>query len=62
MSIIEEIYAALLLARPGDLAEVRKYIAWIKFRRQVNDRFYFSAHWVTASGPHWIGRYMDENH
>jgi hypothetical protein len=59
MTIIEEIYAALLLARPGDLAEVRRYIQWIMIRRQINDRFYFSAHWVTrpptpAARAHWV--------
>jgi hypothetical protein len=67
MTIVEEIYAALLLAKPGDLAEVRKYIKWIMIRRQVNDRFYFSAHWVTrpnhpGARPHWVGRYMDDIH
>jgi hypothetical protein len=59
MTIIEEIYAALLLAKPGDLAEVRKYIKWIMIRRQVNNHFYFCAHWVTrAHAPagriHWV--------
>jgi hypothetical protein len=46
MTILEEIYAALLLARPDDLTEVRRYIEWIRIRRRVNDRFYFRAHWV----------------
>lgn len=57
MTIIEEIYAALLLARPDDLSEVEKYIKWILIRRQINRRFYFQAHWVTrppARRAHWI--------
>ena len=51
MTIIEEIYMALLLARPDDLKEFEKYIRWILVRRQINQRFYFSAHWVQHSGP-----------
>jgi hypothetical protein len=59
MTIPEEIYAALLLAKPGDLAEVRKYIQWLLIRRQVNARFYCSAHWVTRperprAWVHWV--------
>jgi hypothetical protein len=59
MTIIEEIYLALLLAKPGDLAEVRKYIQWLTLRRQVNQHFYFSAHWITRAHPqagrvHWV--------
>ena len=62
MTIIEEIYAALLLAKPDDLREVEKYIKWIIFRRQVNRRFYFSAHWIRGPRrPHWVGRHTDIN-
>lgn len=54
MTIIEEIYAALLLAKPGDLSEVEKYIKWILVRRRVNQHFYFSAHWVSPTQTHRI--------
>lgn len=59
--MINEIIAALLLSNPKDLAVIRKYIAWMKIRRAVNDRFYFRAHWVQKTAPqlsarrvHWI--------
>jgi hypothetical protein len=59
MNTAEEIYSALLLTRPGDLAEVRKYIQWIMIRRRINGYFYFAAHWVTRPSArdaraHWV--------
>lgn len=56
MTLIEEIYAALLLARPDDLSEVEKYIRWISIRRRINQRFYFQAHWISQQSvrAHWI--------
>lgn len=57
MTAIEEIIAALLLAGPGDMKAVRQYLGWMKFRRQVNDRFYLAAHWAKSSNKyHWVGR------
>ena len=56
MSIEEELLAALLLSSPEDLRAVRHYIGWMRFRRQVNDKFYPSRHWVkSARRYHWVG-------
>lgn len=62
MDIIEEIYLALLLTHPADLHTIRRYIAWVSFRRRMHNQFYFMAHWVPNSTArkiatqhaHWI--------
>ena len=56
MNPIHEIFIALMAAGPDDLDAVRRYIQWIKVRRQVNHRFYFAAHWVERSKKlhHWV--------
>lgn len=49
------IYTALQQSHPEDLETIRKYIAWVKFRRNMHDVFYFSAHWVKPSRrAHWV--------
>lgn len=55
-TIIDEIIAALALSGPGDLAAVRRYIGWIKFRRMVMRQFYPAHHWVRSKRRyHWVG-------
>ena len=56
MNLIEEITAVLLLLGPDDLEAARNYLEWMKIRRQINNRFYFIAHWVgNEKRYHWIG-------
>jgi len=56
MNITDEIITALLLLGPDDLEAARKYLRWIKVRRQVHNRFYFVAHWVSSERKyHWVG-------
>lgn len=53
--IIAEIRAALLLANPDDLELFERYLKWMLIRRQVNNRFYFRAHWIApARRYHWL--------
>lgn len=53
---MEEIVLALRYTHRDDLEKIRRYVAWMKVRRRVNDRFYFAAHWLTRpkGGYHWI--------
>jgi hypothetical protein len=58
MSYVEEIITALLLLGTEDLENARRYLRWMQLRRQINDRFYFAAHWIeTTPRPHyhWVG-------
>ncbi len=48
-------FTAIQQAHHEDLETIRKYIAWVKFRRNVTDVFYFSAHWVRSGQRyHWV--------
>ena len=52
---MDEIIAALLKTHRADLLNIRRYIAWMKIRRKVNNHFYLSAHWVgSGKKHHWI--------
>jgi len=53
---VEEIFAALLVAHPSDYPAIRKYVAWVAFRRRMYNEFYLSPHWVRAERQcHWVG-------
>lgn len=61
MDIDELIAQELLDAHPSDLEVIRKYVAWVKFRRQMNRMFYPAAHWLLPApkpkpAVHWVGR------
>ncbi len=50
------IFTALQQTHQDDLETIRKYIAFVKFRRTVTDVFYFAAHWVRSGRRHhWVG-------
>lgn len=54
---IEEIIAALLVAHPDDYPKIRRYIAWVKFRRMMHDQFFLAAYWVRPFKKyHWVGK------
>jgi hypothetical protein len=46
MTILDEIYAALLASDSADLPAIKKYVTWVQFRRRVNNHFYTRAHWI----------------
>jgi hypothetical protein len=46
--MLDEIYEALFQSHPADRNQIKKYIAWLKFRRNMHDQFYMPAHWVYA--------------
>lgn len=51
----EDIIAALASSHPADLVKIRRYVAWIRLRRQIDRHFYIRAHWVDAPARvHWI--------
>ncbi len=61
--MIGELCEILDTSDSSDLYAIRKYIAWVQFRRQMHDVFYTKAHWVQRSvwkkssgafGAHWI--------
>ncbi len=50
-----QIFTAIQQAHPDDFETIRKYIAWVKFRRTVTDVFYYAAHWVRSGRRyHWV--------
>jgi len=52
---IEEIFAALLVTHPSDIPIIKKYVAWVSFRRRMHNEFYLAVHWVSsAPSYHWI--------
>jgi len=57
MDIDELLAQAIFESHKLDLQTIRKYVAWVKFRRVMNNQFYFNAHWLTRSSrkQHWIG-------
>lgn len=55
MDIDEQLAQAIFDSDPEDLQTIRKYIAWVKFRRKMNYTFYPCAHWVAPKQKyHWI--------
>lgn len=53
--MIDDIFAALMLAHPSDLGTIKHYIRWVKFRRVIHNRFYFNAYWVRSGRKyHWV--------
>lgn len=53
--MIEEIIAALMLSHPHDIQTIKRYVAWVKFRRTIHHAFYRQVHWVkTSQRVHWI--------
>jgi hypothetical protein len=53
---IEEIVTALRQTHRADISIIKKYIAWVAFRRRMNDQFFPAVHWVTGArvSYHWI--------
>jgi hypothetical protein len=47
--MIEDIITALLLTHPQDFSTIKRYIAFIKFRRMMYDHFYAPVHWVKSA-------------
>jgi len=43
---IEEIRVALKESHSSDLEVIKRYIAWVGFRRRMHTLFYFRAHWI----------------
>jgi hypothetical protein len=57
--IIDEIIAALLLSHSADLQSIKKYVAWVRYRRMMHNAFYTGTHWVQSSRKyHWVGRWL----
>lgn len=53
--MLEDIRAALQQTHPADHYTIKKYIAWVRFRRQMHNEFYQFAHWVNKSIPLPLG-------
>jgi hypothetical protein len=52
---IEEIFTALRQTHPADLPTIKRFVAWVKFRRRMHNEFYLTIHWVHTSRPyHWV--------
>jgi len=55
----DEIRRALIEVHDDDRQTIRHYIAWVRIRRKITDRFYRKHHWVVpAAQPfnaHWVG-------
>jgi hypothetical protein len=54
--MLERIRDELGRAHPEDLAVIRQYVAWVRFRGYVNNLFYVypRAHWVNPLRAHWV--------
>ena len=46
--MLDEIIQALKESNPADRYQIKRYIAWLRFRRKMHDQFYTPAHWVYA--------------
>jgi hypothetical protein len=46
--MLDEIYDAVKDSDPADRYQIKRYIAWLQFRRRTHDQFYLPAHWVYA--------------
>jgi hypothetical protein len=50
--MLDEILDALNDSNPADRHQIKKYIAWLSFRRRTHNQFYATAHWVyTQKAP-----------
>lgn len=58
MNLIDEIISGLLVLGPEDMEVVKRYLHWMMLRRQVNNRFYLTPHWVKKPPAryHWINK------
>lgn len=53
---IEEIFAALLVCHPSDMPAIRRYVAFVGFRRRMYNEFYMNPHWARPEKKyHWVG-------
>lgn len=57
----DDIRRALSDSHPDDLPAIRKYVAWVQFKRMIHNAFYFRAHWIRsnkqapmAAEYHWV--------
>lgn len=53
--MLEKIRLELQNSHPADLQVIYQYVAWLRFRRYVNNAFYLysQAHWVKVPA-HWV--------
>ncbi len=49
--MFDQIYDALKESHPADRYHIKRYIAWLEFRRRTHDQFYMPAHWVGEKRP-----------
>jgi len=49
--MFEEIYTELRLIHPADRLQIKRYIAWVGFRRRMHNEFYLQVHWVARALP-----------
>jgi len=61
--MLEEIHTALQKTHPADMYQIKRYIAWVGFRRRMHNEFYLVAHWLhnprvpqlmESRHAHWI--------
>lgn len=55
---MDDFRGELRRVHPCDLPAIRRYIAWVQFRRAMHEAFYHPVHWVQpgARRVHWVGR------
>jgi hypothetical protein len=54
--MIDDIFTALLLSDSADIPIIKKYVAFLRFRRRMYEGFYPSQHWVMPEKKyHWVG-------
>lgn len=53
--MLDEIRNALEQTHPADRHTIKRYIAWVRFRRQMYNEFYQFAHWVNHPVPLPLG-------
>ena len=51
MMLENEIHDALNKTDPADIHNIKRYVAWVAFRRRMHNQFYFLAHWVISPAP-----------
>jgi len=53
--MLERIRDELRQAHPADLAAIREYVVWLRFRQHAYETFstYSRAHWVNFPA-HWV--------
>lgn len=53
--MLDDIRTALQQTHPSDHHVIKKYIAWVQFRRRMYNEFYQFAHWVNRNNPVSLG-------